>query len=140
MKGKVELKRALGLFEITLSGIGIIVGAGIYALLDEAAGLAGNAVWMAFALSALVALFTGFSYAELSSVFPRASAEYEYTAQAFGRFLAFVIGWLISFSGVIGAATVALGFAATFTPFSARHRCLRLWSWWPFSPLSSSSA
>jgi APA family basic amino acid/polyamine antiporter len=114
VKGKVELKRALGLFEITLSGIGIILGAGIYALLGEAAGLAGNAVWMAFALSALVALFTGFSYAELSSVFPRASAEYEYTVQAFGRFLAFVIGWLISFSGVIGAATVALGFAGYF--------------------------
>ncbi len=118
MEEKVELKRALGLFEVTLSGIGIILGAGIYALIGEAAGLAGNAVWMAFAISALVALFTGFSYAELSSMFPRASAEYEYTVQAFGRFLAFVIGWLITFSGVIGAATVALGFAGYFNALS----------------------
>jgi APA family basic amino acid/polyamine antiporter len=108
---KVELKRALGLWEVTLSGVGIILGAGIYALIGEAAGLAGNAVWIAFALSALVALLTGLSYAELSSMFPKASAEYEYTSQAFGRRLAFVIGWLIIFSGVIGAATVALGFA-----------------------------
>jgi APA family basic amino acid/polyamine antiporter len=111
---KVELKRVLGLWEVTLSGVGIILGAGIYALIGEAAGLAGNAVWMAFAISALVALFTGLSYAELSSMFPKASAEYEYTSQAFGRRLAFVIGWLIIFSGAIGAATVALGFAGYF--------------------------
>ncbi len=108
----------MGLFEVTLSGIGVILGAGIYALIGEAAGLAGNAVWMAFAISALVALFTGLSYAELSSMLPRASAEYEYTARAFGRFLAFVIGWLISFSGVIAAATVALGFAGYFYALS----------------------
>ncbi|RQW81587.1 MAG: amino acid permease [Methanothrix sp.] len=114
MKAKAELKRVLGLFEITLSGIGIILGAGIYALIGEAAGLAGNAVWLSFAISSLVALLTGLAYAELSSMFPRASAEYEYTAQAFSRFPAFVIGWLIIFSGVIGAATVSLGFAGYF--------------------------
>ena len=114
MKAKAELRRVLGLFEITLSGIGIILGAGIYALIGEAAGLAGNVVWLSFAISSLVALLTGLAYAELSSMFPRASAEYEYTAQAFSRFPAFVIGWLIIFSGVIGAATVSLGFAGYF--------------------------
>jgi basic amino acid/polyamine antiporter, APA family len=111
---KAHLKRNLGLFEVTLSGIGIILGAGIYALIGEAAGLAGNAVWISFALSALIAVLTGLSYAELASMFPRASAEYEYTAQAFGRYPAFIIGWMIIFSGVIGAATVALGFAGYF--------------------------
>ena len=122
MNQKVELKRALGLWEVTLSGVGIILGAGIYALIGEAAGLAGNAVWMAFALSAMVALLTGLSYAELSSMFPKASAEYEYTAQAFGRRLAFVIGWLIIFSGSIGAATVALGFAGYFSALTGASR------------------
>jgi len=110
----VHLKRNLGLFEVTLSGIGIILGAGIYALIGEAAGLAGNAVWISFALSALIAVLTGLSYAELASMFPKASAEYEYTKQAFGRYPAFIIGWMIIFSGVIGAATVALGFAGYF--------------------------
>lgn len=121
MPKRVELRRTLGLFEVTISGIGIILGAGIYALIGQAAGLAGNAVWISFLLSAVVAVFTGLSYAELASMFPRASAEYEYTSQAFGRFAAFIIGWLIIFSGVIGAATVALGFggylrALTGTP------------------------
>lgn len=114
MEQKIELKRTLGLLEVTVSGVGIILGAGIYALIGQAAGLAGNAVWISFALAALVAVFTGLSYAELSSMFPKAGAEYEYTAQAFGRGPAFVIGWLIIFSGVIGAATVALGFAGYF--------------------------
>jgi len=111
---KVSLRRTLGLFEVTISGVGIILGAGIYALIGEAAGLAGNAVWISFALSALVAVFTGLSYAELASMFPKAAAEYEYTSQAFGRFAAFLVGWLTIFSGVVGAATVALGFAGYF--------------------------
>ena len=114
MTQKVELKRELGLIEITLSGVGIILGAGIYALIGKAAGLAGNAVWLSFALSAFVAVFTGLSYAELSSMFPKASAEHEYTSRAFGKTLAFIIGWLIILSAVIGAATVALGFGGYF--------------------------
>ncbi len=114
MGKKVALKRELGLIEITLSGIGIILGAGIYALIGKAAGLAGNSIWLSFALSALIAVFTGLSYAELSSIFPKASAEYEYIINAFGKRLAFIVGWLIIWSGVIGAATVALGFAGYF--------------------------
>lgn len=114
MERIIQLKRNLGLFEVTLSGIGIILGAGIYTLIGEAAGLAGNAVWISFTLSALVALLTGLSYAELASMFPLASAEYEYTSQAFGKIPAFIIGWLIILSGVIGSATVSLGFAGYF--------------------------
>ncbi len=105
------LARELGLWEVTLSGVGIIFGAGIYALIGVAAGEAGNAVWLSFALSAIAALFTALSYAELSSMFPRAGAEYEYTAEATGEFLAFVVGWLIIFSGIVAAAAVSLGFA-----------------------------
>jgi APA family basic amino acid/polyamine antiporter len=104
------LARSLGLVEVTLAGVGIILGAGIYALIGTAAAGAGNAVWLSFAISAVVALFTALSYAELSSMFPRAGAEYEYTAAANGDFVAFVVGWLIIFSGMVGAAAVALSF------------------------------
>ncbi|MDD1745092.1 MAG: APC family permease [Candidatus Methanoperedens sp.] len=117
MSDKLELKRELGLLEVTLSGIGIILGAGIYALIGKAAALAGNSVWLSFAIASLIAIFTGLSYAELSSMFPKASAEHEYVRNAFGRKLAFIIGWLIILSGVIGAATVALGFGGYFNAF-----------------------
>ncbi|MGA2933861.1 MAG: APC family permease [Methanomicrobiales archaeon] len=124
MGAKIPLKRELGLFEVTLSGIGIIIGAGIYALIGRGAGLAGNALWLSFAISAAIAIFTGLSYAELSAMFPRAGAEYEYVKGSLGRRPAFVIGWLIILSGVIGASTVALGFAGYASALSGIDRAV----------------
>jgi APA family basic amino acid/polyamine antiporter len=113
------LKRELGLLEVTLSGVGIILGAGVYVLIGQAAGLAGNAIWLAFGFSAIMALLTGLSYAELSSMFPKAGAEYDYVTNAFNSRLAFVIGWLVFLSGILAAATVALGFAGYFTALTS---------------------
>ncbi|MDV2482658.1 amino acid permease [Methanoculleus sp. Wushi-C6] len=113
-----RLRRELGLPAVTLSGVGIILGAGIYALLGQAAGMAGNAVWLTFAVAAVIAAFSALSYAELSSMYPRAGAEFEYVFHAFGERLAFVVGWLIVFSGILGAATVSLGFAGYFSDFT----------------------
>ena len=112
---KVSLRRELGLFETTLYGVGVIVGAGVYALIGKAAGLAGNAVWLAFAIGAVIAAFTGLSYAELASMFPKAGGEYTYAEKAFNRRVAFLIGWLIVIGGAIAAATIALGFAGYFS-------------------------
>ncbi|MEM2908732.1 MAG: amino acid permease [Candidatus Bilamarchaeaceae archaeon] len=109
-----KLKRALGLLETTICGVGIILGAGIYALIGKAAGMAGNAVWISFVIAAIVAGLSGLSYAELASMFPKAGAEYEYVRNAFNKRLAFVIGWLIALSGIVGATTVALGFGGYF--------------------------
>jgi APA family basic amino acid/polyamine antiporter len=113
------LRRELGLLEVTLSGVGIILGAGVYVLIGQAAGLAGNAIWLAFGISAIIALLTGLSYAELSSMFPKAGAEYDYVKNAFNAQLAFVIGWLVFLSGVLAAATVALGFAGYFSALTS---------------------
>ncbi len=109
-KEAVRLRKELGLFETTIAGIGIILGAGIYALVGKAAGIAGDAAWLSFAVAAMVAAFTGLSYAELSSRFSSAAGEYEYAKRSFGRRAAFVLGWIIIFSGIVSAATVALGF------------------------------
>lgn len=111
---KTKLARELGLFETIFYGVGIILGAGIYVLVGKAAGLAGNMAWLAFFIGSLIAAFTGLSYAELSSIFPKAGGEYVYTEEAFGRRLAFLVGWLIIVGGVIASATVALGFAGYF--------------------------
>jgi len=97
---KLRLEREIGLWHVVLTGVGIILGAGIYVLIGRAAALSGNGVWISFLISALVAIFTGLSYAELSSTFPKAGAEYVYTKHAFG--------------GFIFSATVSLGFAGYF--------------------------
>ncbi len=113
---EVKLKRSLGLFEVTSYGVGIILGAGIYALIGPAAGLAGNALWMSFVIAAVIAALTGLSYAELTSMFPKASAEYMFTQKAFNRrSLSFLIGWLMLYVTVVASATVALGFAGYFS-------------------------
>jgi len=113
-----ELKRRMGLFQLTMYGVGLILGAGIYVLIGEAVGFAGDSVWIAFVLGSIVALFAGFSYAELSSIFPKAAAEYVFIKNAFkNNFFAFVIGWLTAITSIITAATVALGFGGYFLEF-----------------------
>ena len=105
----------MGLFHTTMYGIGLILGAGIYVLIGEAAGIAGNAVWLSFIFGAIAAVFAGLSYAELASMYPKAAAEYVFVKNAFrSNFLAFIIGWLTLFTSIIAAATVALGFGGYF--------------------------
>ncbi len=109
----MALKRGLGLPTLVLYGTGVIVGAGIYSLIGVGAGLAGTMLWLAFAISMLIAIFTGMSYVELSSKFPREAAEYIYTKKAFGsEHLSFVVSWVLVSAAVISAAVVALAFGA----------------------------
>lgn len=99
-------------------GVGLILGAGIYVLIGDIAGIAGNAMWISFIIAALIAVFTGLSYAELASVFPKSAAEYVFVKNAFGSNLfAFVAGWLIVFVAVVSAATVAIGFSGYLLNF-----------------------
>ncbi len=115
---KVALQRDISLFEATTFGVGVILGAGIYALIGPAAGLAGNSLWISFILGAIISSFTGLSYAELSTMFPKSAAEYVYAKRAFGNELwAFLLGWLIIFVGIIAASTVAIGFAGYLKSF-----------------------
>ena len=113
-----ELKRHIGLFHLTMYGVGLILGAGIYVLIGEAAGFAGNSMWISFLLGAIVAIFAGLSYAELSALFPKAAAEYTFVKNAFkNNFFAFIVGWLTAITSIIVAATVSLGFGGYLTQF-----------------------
>ncbi len=113
-----ELKRNMGLFHLTMYGVGLILGAGIYVLIGEAAGFAGNSMWISFLLGAVVAIFAGLSYAELSALFPKAAAEYTFVKNAFkNHFFGFIIGWLTAITSIIVAATVSLGFGGYLTQF-----------------------
>lgn len=106
-----SLSRHIGLFHLTMYGVGLILGAGIYVLIGEAAGFAGNALWISFILGAIVATFAGLSYSELTALFPRAAAEYVFVKEGFrSDFIGFMVGWLTILTSIIVAATVALGF------------------------------
>lgn len=107
---ETALSRRLGLWATTLSGVGIILGAGIYVIIGAAAQDAGSALWIAFILAAALAGMTGLAYAELASMFPFAGASPVYVQEAFGPHAGFVLGWLRLFVSVLTAATVVIGF------------------------------
>ncbi len=110
-----HLKKELTLFDAVVYGIGIIIGAGVYALVGKGAGLAGNGLWLSFIIGSIVALFSGFSYAELSSAFSKDAAEYHFARHATkNRMFSFVVGWLTIFAGISAMATVSIGFAGYF--------------------------
>jgi len=106
-----QLKRRLGLWVTTLTGVGVILGSGIYVLVGVAAGEAGNAVWLSFMIAAAVAGLTGLSYARLSKLRAKDAPEFQFVGMAFKPSLAFLAGWLILWAVVISASAVALGFA-----------------------------
>jgi len=107
-----KLKKDIGLFEAVMYGVGIILGAGIYSLIGVGAGVAGDALWLSFVIGAAIATFTGFSYAELASMYPKEAAEYVYTRHAFRRqMLSFIVEWIMLFAVIVSATTVALGFS-----------------------------
>ena len=114
----MQLKRSLSLVDLVVYGVGVIIGAGIYVLIGSAAGLAGNFLWLSFIFGALIAIFTGLSYAELSSVYSKEAAEYFFIKEIFkSRFLAFLTGWLVVSAQVVGISAVALGFSSYFNYF-----------------------
>jgi amino acid transporter len=104
------LRRTLGLWQVSAAGIGVILGAGVYALIGPAAAHAGQALWLAFLLAGVAAVLTAYSYARLGAMRPRTSPEFQYTALAFGQDVGFVAGWLMLVGDIAAAASVALGF------------------------------
>jgi basic amino acid/polyamine antiporter, APA family len=112
---KFGLNKDLRLFEATMTGVGFIVGAGIYVLIGATVGYAGSAIWLSFLLAGLAALASGLSYAELSSLFPINESEYEYVKEGLNRSAGFFAYVSIIFALTIGIAGVSLGFAYYFS-------------------------
>lgn len=106
-----NLKRVLGLSDIIIFGVGAIVGAGIYAIIGKAAGLAGNMLWLTFSIAAVVALLTGLSYAEFVSRFPDAGGSFEYVSQSFNRKTALYLSVIMLFTGIVAPAAIAISFS-----------------------------
>ncbi|BAO56782.1 APC family permease [Nonlabens marinus] len=106
-----KLKRDLGFWDVLLFGVGNIVGAGIYAIIGQAAGLSGNMLWLSFAVAAIVALLTGLSYAEFVSRFPDAGGSFEYLKQGLGEKTAIAMSVFITLTGIVAAAAISISFA-----------------------------
>lgn len=120
MEPSTELKRSLSLVQITLYGLGTILGAGIYVLVGKVAGMAGLYTPVSFVVAAALAALTGLSYAELSARYPKSAGEAVYVQEGLRRRgLSVLVGWLIILTGVVSAATIANGFVGYLHVFVA---------------------
>jgi amino acid transporter/nucleotide-binding universal stress UspA family protein len=113
---KIALTRDLGLFDITMIGVGAMIGAGIFVLTGIAAGHAGPALLLAFFLNGLVALLTAASYAELGAALPGAGGGYLWARDGLSPFFGFLAGWMSWFAQAVACSLYSLGFGS----FAAR--------------------
>ncbi len=117
-----SLKRALNLPLLTLYGLGVTVGAGIYVLIGATAAKAGIFAPVSFLIAAFVVGFTALSYAELSTRYPVSAGEAAYVEAGFSRKrLSLIIGLLVMLSGIVSSAAVSIGaveYVSHFLPLS----------------------
>jgi amino acid transporter/nucleotide-binding universal stress UspA family protein len=108
--GEVTLSRDLGLFTVTMIGVGGMIGAGIFVLTGVAAGVAGPALVLAFLLNGLVTLLTAMAYAELGSAFPKTGGGYVWVKYGLGGAHGFLAGWMSWFAYIAAGSLYALTF------------------------------
>jgi APA family basic amino acid/polyamine antiporter len=115
-----KLRRALGPVQLTLFGIGAIVGAGIFATIGTAAAGdayrpgAGPALSISFVITAIVCGFTALCYAELASTVPISGSAYTYAYATLGELVAWIIGWDLIIEYAVGNVGVAISWANYF--------------------------
>ena len=108
---KKALTRQLGAFQLTMLGIGAIIGTGIFVLTAEAAQKAGPGMMISFVIAAVVCALAALAYAELASMIPVAGSAYTYTYGVLGESLAWVVGWALVLEYTIAASTVCVGWS-----------------------------
>ncbi len=117
------LKRALGAVDLTLLGIGAIIGAGLFSSIkDMITGTAvlegaGPAVVISYALTAIACGFAALCYAEIAAMVPVSGSAYSYTYAAFGELVAWIIGWDLMIEYAIGNVYVAQSWGDYFQTF-----------------------
>ncbi len=111
---KKGLRRSLGAFQLTMLGIGAVIGTGIFVLTAEAAQKAGPGMMLSFIIAGFVCAVAALCYAELASMVPVAGSAYTYTYAVMGEILAWMVGWALILEYAVGASAVAVGWSGYF--------------------------
>ena len=109
-EGEHQLRKELGAVQLTVFGVGVVIGTGIFVLTGEAAGeKAGPAVALSFVFSGLACALAALCYAEFASTVPVAGSAYTFSYASLGELVAWIIGWDLILELALGASTVAVG-------------------------------
>ena len=111
---KKGLHRSLGAFQLTMLGIGAVIGTGIFVLTSEAAQKAGPAMMISFVIAGFVCAVAALCYSELASMVPVSGSAYTYTYAVMGEVMAWTVGWALILEYAIGASAVAVGWSGYF--------------------------
>jgi len=107
-----SLKRCLTATDLTLMGIGVIIGAGVFVLTGVAAATrAGPAVMLSYIIAGLASMFAALAYAELTTSIGGCGSAYNYTYVGFGELIAWLVGWNLLFEYALSVSTVAIGWS-----------------------------
>jgi basic amino acid/polyamine antiporter, APA family len=110
-EGEGELSRSIGLFQLTLFGVGATIGTGIFVILSDAVPTAGPAVILSFVMAGIVAGLTAICYAELASTVPVSGSSYSYAYATLGEAVAMVVAACLLLEYGVSAAGVAVGWS-----------------------------
>ena len=109
---RTGLKRTLTTVDLTLIGVGGIIGAGVYVLSGQAAArYAGPAVVLSFVLSGVACFFCALCYSELATMVPASGSAYSFANACLGPYVGFAVGWVLMLEYLVGASTVAVGWS-----------------------------
>jgi APA family basic amino acid/polyamine antiporter len=108
---KKSLHRSLGPVQLTLLGIGAVIGTGIFVLTAEAAQKAGPGMVISFCIAGFVCAVAALCYSELASMVPVAGSAYTYTYAVVGEPMAWMVGWALILEYAVGASAVAVGWS-----------------------------
>jgi APA family basic amino acid/polyamine antiporter len=106
-----SLKRSLGAFQLTLLGIGAVIGTGIFVLTATAAQKAGPGMMVSFIVAGVVCALAALCYSELASMVPVAGSAYTYSYAVTGELVAWLVGWALILEYALGASAVAVGWS-----------------------------
>jgi APA family basic amino acid/polyamine antiporter len=119
--GDHQLKRVLGPLNLTLLGIGAIIGTGIFVLTGTVAALnAGPAVVLSFVFAGIASVFAALCYSEFAALVPIAGSAYTYGYATLGELFAWIIGWDLILEYALSATTVAIGWSGYVVSFLGR--------------------
>ncbi len=110
-----SLPRTLGPLQLTLFGIGSVIGTGIFVLTAAGAQKAGPGLMLAFAIAGLICVVAALCYAEIASMIPVAGSAYTYTYSVMGELLAWTVGWALVLEYAVAASAVAVGWSGYFS-------------------------
>jgi basic amino acid/polyamine antiporter, APA family len=110
-----QLKKNLGVMDLTGLGIAAIIGAGIFSTIGVASAAAGPAVTLLFVFTAFACGFSALCYAQFASTLPISGSAYTYTYTTFGEILAWIVGWNLLWEYAIGNIAVAISWSDYFT-------------------------